>query len=153
MLIERELERRLVEAFSEGLEDAEVVGSRQPSDVGTVKGERDVAARSVVAVSVGFRTHDAFSLTPISVSATVAVTTRAEMDATGECHEAVLEKIADRLSLWHKDADMMTDALSFDRFFAGELRMDGGSGRQYDPNRSTWVETVTFTIRGAERFS
>ena len=39
------------------------------------------------------------------------------------------------------------------KLFAGELRMTGGSGKQYDSARSAWVESVSFTIRGAERFT
>lgn len=106
----------------------------------------------MVAVAVGFRTHDNFSLTPISVPVTIALTTRAEMDATGEAHEKVLEVIADLLSEWHKDGVTMTSALSSGKFFAGELRMNGGSGKQFDSARSIWIESITFTIRGSERF-
>lgn len=31
--------------------------------------------------------------------------------------------------------------------------MDGGTGKKYDQTRSAWVESVTFAIRGAERFN
>ena len=46
----------------------------------------------------------------------------------------------------------MSDALTTEQFLAGELRMDGGTNRTYDTMTGTWSETLTFTIRGAERF-
>ncbi len=155
MLIEKELESKVVDALSalDAVGDMEVIGSRQEASTGVVKGENDTSKSGVLAVAVGFRTHDAFSLTPISVPVSIVISTRAEMDATGAAHERVLEAVADLLSDWHRDGHAMTEALTCGRFFAGELRMDGGSGKQFDPNRSAWVETVNFTVRGAERFS
>ena len=154
MLIEKELEAKVVSALEalDGLKDMEIVGARQESSTGIVKGETETSMKGVVAVSVGFRTHDNFSLTPISVPVTIAISTRSEMDATGLTHEMALETIADKLSHWHRYGDAMTEDLSCARFFAGELRMDGGSGKQFDSTRSAWVESVNFTIRGAERF-
>ena len=135
------------------LGDAEIVGSRLPSATGTVKGENETGQKAVIAVAVGFRSHDSFSLSPISVPVSIAITSRAEMDATGETHERMLEAVANLLSQWHKDGEAMTSALSSDKFFAGELRMNGGSGKQYDSTRAVWVESITFTIRGSERFT
>lgn len=152
MLIEKVLEEALVSELKEldAMKDVEVVGSRIPSAIGIVKGEQDKSAKAVIAVAVGFRTHDNFSLSPISVSASIAITTRAEMDATGSLHEELLDAIAQKLSYWHKNGKAMQEALSSEGFYAGELRMDGGSGKQYDSVRATWVESVTFTIRGSE---
>lgn len=47
----------------------------------------------------------------------------------------------------------MSDTLTTEQFLAGELRMDGGTNRTYDAMTGTWSETLTFTIRGAEKFS
>ena len=82
----------------------------------------------------------------------IAVMTRAELDPTSELHDHVVERIADLLSRWHKYGDEMTDALTSEKFLAGELRMDGGTNRVYDTTNSTWSETLTFTIRGSEKF-
>lgn len=132
------------------LEGVDVVGSRQPSAVGTVKGENEDGCKAIVAVAVGFRSHDNFSLSPISVPVSIAISTRVEQDATGSVHEQILEAIANQLSQWHKFGDVMTSKLSSSKFFAGELRMNGGTGKQFDSNRSAWVETVSLTIRGTE---
>lgn len=83
----------------------------------------------------------------------IAVMTRAELDPTSELHDHVVERIADLLSRWHKYGDEMTDALTSEKFLAGELRMDGGTNRVYDTTNSTWSETLTFTIRGSEKFT
>ena len=130
----------------------EVVGARQETSSGIVKGEKDVSSGGVVAVSVGLRAHDAFSLSPITVSASVVVSTRAEMDETGLMHEQAREAVTNLLSRWHRYGEEMQTALETERFHAGELRMDGGTGKQFDQTRSAWVESVTFSIRGAERF-
>ena len=154
MLIEKELERLVVERLEalEALKRVEVVGSRQASSTGIVKGEHSNDVDAVVAVSTGFRSHDNFSLTPVSIPLTIAITSRVEMDATGAAHEDILSAIADLLSHWHKDGNAMSEALSFEDFYAGELRMDGGSGKQFDTNRSAWVETINITVRGTQRF-
>jgi len=151
MLMERELEKKITDVLKgmSALADAEVVGSRQPAESGLVKGENETERKSVVAVAVGYRKHDAFTLSPVSVPVTVAITTRVEMDATGLAHEELLEAISDKVSEWHLDANAMSDALTTNGFYAGELRCDGGSGRQYDSTRAAWVETIEFTIRGA----
>lgn len=83
----------------------------------------------------------------------IAVMTRAELDPTSELHDHVVERIADLLSRWHKYGDEMTDALTSEKFLAGELRMDGGTNRVYDTTNSTWSETLTFSIRGSEKFT
>jgi hypothetical protein len=64
-----------------------------------------------------------------------------------------MEAITNLLSSWHRFGDVMADVLSSNGFFAGELRIDGGSGKKYDQSRSVWVESLSFAIRGSERFN
>ena len=78
--------------------------------------------------------------------------TRSELDPTSEYHDSVVERIVTLLSRWHKYGQEMSDALTTEQFLAGELRMDGGTNRTYDTMNSTWSETLTFTIRGSEKF-
>ena len=47
----------------------------------------------------------------------------------------------------------MTNELSSEKFFAGELRMDGGTGRIVDKTNRLWTETIQFSIRGSEKFA
>ena len=107
MLIEKEIEAKIVQEFKklQPLSEMEVVGARQETSSGIVKGEKDVSSGGVVAVSVGLRAHDAFSLSPITVSASVVVSTRAEMDETGLLHEQAMEAVTDLLSRWHRYGD------------------------------------------------
>lgn len=83
----------------------------------------------------------------------VSVMTRSEMDPTSEKHDKIIETIADMLSRWHKFGEEMSQVFTTDKFLAGELRMDGGTARTYDSTTGTWSETLTFTIRGAEKFN
>ena len=83
----------------------------------------------------------------------ITVMTRSELDPTSEYHDHVVESIADLLSRWHKYGEEMSTALTTEKFLAGELRMDGGTNRTYDTTNSTWSETITFSIRGSEKFT
>ncbi len=153
MLIERQLENDFIAELKSmpELSASQVVGSREVAAAGETKSEEDTKA-TIVAVACGFRQNDAFSLSPISMPMSITIMTRSELDPTSEYHDAVVESIADLLSRWHKYGDEMADALTTEKFLAGELRMDGGTNRVYDSMNSTWSETLTFTIRGAEKF-
>lgn len=133
MLIERQLEDDFISELKSmpELSDSQIVGSREVAEAGETKSEDDSHA-TIVAVACGFRQNDAFSLSPITMPMTITIMTRTEIDPTSEGHSKVIEAIADLLSNWHKDGNAMTEALSNEKFFAGELRMDGGTARTYD---------------------
>lgn len=129
---------------------AQIVGSRTVAPQGETKEEEDTA-KTIVAVACGFRQNDAFSLTPITMPLSISILTRVELDTTSEEHDRIVEAIADLLSRWHKYGDEMSQALTTEKFFAGELRMDGGTARIFDPTKATWSETISFSIRGSEK--
>lgn len=133
MLIERQIEDDFMTKLRSlpELSASQVVGSRGVAAAGETKTEDDSHA-TIVAVACGFRQNDAFSLSPITMPMSVTVMTRTELDPTSEGHSQVIEAVADLLSQWHKDGNAMTEALSNEKFFAGELRMDGGTARTYD---------------------
>lgn len=87
------------------------------------------------------------------MSISVTVMTRVELDSTSETHDKVVEAIADKLSYWHKFGNEMSNVFMNDKFFAGELRMDGGTARTYDSTNRVWSETLSFSIRGSEKFA
>ena len=154
MIIERQLENAFIATLSAmpDLSAAQIVGSRTVAPTGQTKEENDTAT-TVVAVACGFRQNDAFSLSPVTMPLTISIVTRAELDPTSESHDKVVEAIADLLSRWHKYGDEMSEALTTSKFLAGELRMDGGSARVYDKTNAAWQETLSFSIRGAEKFA
>jgi len=151
MLIEKELEQRIkaeIETLA-ALAEYQIVLSR---DCDTIKGERKDAT-GVVAITAGYRQHDAFSLSPISMPVTISIVTRIEQDRTSAKHEAAVEAVSDWLSACHKDGERMTANLSCGKFFAGELRCDGGSGFVFDSDAGVFRETISVTIRGSEIFT
>lgn len=75
-----------------------------------------------------------------------------ELDTNSEEHDRIVEAVANLLSRWHKFGNEMSEALTSDKFFAGELRMDGGTARVFDTTNATWYETISFSIRGSEKF-
>lgn len=151
MLVETEIEAKIVAAISAKVASlgAVVVGARQVAASGYVKGETDETTHALVVVALGFRANDAFSLSPISIDGSIAITTTIETDPTGETNESCLEGVANLLQLWHDQPKESELVLSTDRFTFGELRLSGGSGKQFNDTRSAWVESIQFTIRGA----
>ena len=153
MMIERKLENDLADVFKNmpELSDTQIICSREIAQVGKTKVEDDTKT-TIVAVACGFRQNDAFSLSPINISVSVTIMTRAELDSTSEKHDTVVEAIADRISYFHKFGLVMSQLFTNEKFYAGELRMDGGTPRTYDSNTCTWSDTINFSIRGSEKF-
>lgn len=151
MLIERELEETLVTALKSmsALADAEIIASRSPAAAGYVKGEADTAAKQIIAVAFGLRQHDSFTLPSVNIEGGISVCTRTDKCPTGIEHEEAVESIAEKLSAWHYDGNVFSTTFSISgRFFAAELRMDGGTGKVYDAQRAAWTESISFTVRG-----
>lgn len=133
MLIERQLEDDFITKLRSlpELSASQVVGSREVAAEGETKTEDDTNA-TIVAVACGFRQNDAFSLTPITMPISITILTRVELDPTSAGHNDVVDAIVELISRWHNNGNAMTEALSNEKFFAGELRMDGGTARIYD---------------------
>lgn len=149
MMLERQLEIDVANELSAALSSAPSLSATQIvcSRSGT---KTETQSTSTVAVACGFRQNDSFSLTPITVNASIAIITRLETDVESETHDEIVETIANKLSYWHKYGVPMAEALSNEKFLAGELRMDGGSARTFDSMTNTWRDTLNFSIRGAE---
>lgn len=127
-------------------EGVQIVGSRLETKV------EDADKKTIVAVASAFRNHDAFSLSLVNVPVAISVATRVEGDAQSQEHNEVVEKIVDVLVNWHKDGEAMEEALSNEKFLAGELRMDGGTTQTYDREHMCWTDAININIRGAEKF-
>lgn len=145
MLIEKAIEANICNAVADlQMTNAAIRGSRQGVPV------EDENAAVNIAVAVGMRAHDAFSLPTVDIPGTVAVVTRVDMDPSGVSHENALEELLDLFGGWHENGAAMTSDLSTEdgRFYAAELRLEGGSGKVYDSASGVWTESFNFTIRG-----
>jgi hypothetical protein len=151
MLIETKLEQAIITAITEVTSDSQVrvLGSRQVSAAGNVKGKLEMDDNAIIVVKTGFRSNDAYSLTPISISGTVVITTSLAHDATGNINDYLCERVANLMQRWHDTPAASTAALSSTNFSFGEFRLDGGSGKTYDDTPAAWVESFNFTVRGA----
>lgn len=149
MILEAMLEQSIIEAFR-GLHwqnDIQIAGSRLPDTH-----SEEAYSNPIIAVASGFRNHDAFSLSLVNVPVAISIVTRVEGDAQSQEHNASVEKIVDLLVYWHKNGEAMSNALSSEKFLAGELRMDGGTTQTFDRQRMIWTDTININIRGAEKF-
>ena len=153
MILEQALEKKILDVFRADTDAANVpaafVGSRTPEDAALIKADPADIGTPLVALAVGFRASDAFTLSPITINASVAIVTPVEADPTGAAHEATLEVIAERLADWHLDGTAMASALTVPHFSPGELKLDGSSGKLFSQDRRAWLETISFQIRGA----
>lgn len=149
MLIEKEVESKIADAIAAlDIESSMVTASREPAEAGRVKGEINPTKGVIIAVTLGLRANDAFSLPTADIAGSVAVSTRGEMNATGAAHDETMEKIVDLLDGWHFDGQAFSSAVSVDRYFAAEIRLDGGGGKTYNAQTCCWEEVFSFTIRG-----
>lgn len=155
MTLETQIENRLIEKLGEmqELSACQIVGSRQIAATDTQTIADDVSADTVIAIHTGYRQHDAFSLSPITVPITIAMSTRIEKDKSGRRHESVFEAVSDQLSYWHKFSDDFTSDFTLPGVFCGEIRMTGGSGRSFDQTDDVWTDTIQFSIRGSEKYA
>lgn len=89
MLIERQLEEDLIQELRlmPELQNVQVVGSRTIPELETDAKSEDSDKQSVIAVACGFRTHDAFSLSPVSIPVTITIMTRTELDPSSKIHD------------------------------------------------------------------
>lgn len=146
MIIEALLEQSIIDALQSELgDDVQLVGSRLETK------NEDADKKTIVAVASAFRNHDAFSLSLINVPVALSIATRVEGDAQSQEHNGTVEKIVDLLVNWHKNGAVMEEALSNEKFLAGELRMDGGTTQTYDREHMCWTDAININIRGSEK--
>lgn len=149
MLVERAVEKKIKDAIAAQLVDCEVIGSWEPSDAGAVKGQHDNSAKAVVSIYVAPRSHDSFSLPTVNMSGAVSIVARAEMCPTMAEVSEVYEAVSSLLDGWHYDTQAFSEAISIeDKFFATEIRLDGGDNVSYDKTNEAWTVSISFTIRG-----
>lgn len=153
MILEAQIEQNILSSIEsiDELSSYQIVTSRQVGD--QIADIEEANTSGVIAIASGFRANDQFSLSPITINFTITVATRVETDSTSEIHEKAIEAIADKLSYWHKYGNQMSQALSTQKVLVGELRMDGGTGRTYDKVNSIWSESISFSLRGSEKFN
>ena len=147
MLLEQKLEEDLITEFEKlNLENCQIISSRQKNKT------EDESYTSLLAVVVGTRSHDAFSLSPITIQVSLSLVSRIEDDTDGTNHCSNVEKILNLLSKWHFRSELIS-CLDSEKFHAGELRLNGGSGTVFDSTNRVYSDTISFTIRGAEIFT
>ena len=154
MILESQVEQQLQKEFAKltELDTYQIMQSRQVNEDGS-RNEDDVSKSGIIMITTGFRQHDQFSLSPITLQANITVITRTEIDYTSAKHEKAVEAIANLLSYWHKFPQPMTTALTTEKFAVGELRIDGGTGKTYNKTDSIFQETIKITLRGTEKFN
>lgn len=153
MTLEKQLEDNLLSAFATSeLSSWQFVTSRQSEQSDYYESDE---ALGVIAVKVAYRQHDNFSLSPVSIPVTVSINTRIELDPDSTWHEQAVQAMTDVLADWHRYPTNMDEALNnspWNLYYAGELRITGGTGRVLNKEMGVFTDDISFIIRGAERF-
>lgn len=126
----------------------EIVGSWEPSDSNSFKGEHDASSIGVISLYIEPRSNDSFSLPTANFQGIISLDCRAEQCPTMAEVSEIYEKILDLLDGWHYDAGIFSHVLSSEKFFAAELKLDGGDKVTFDKGACVWNVTIRFTIRG-----
>lgn len=152
MLIQKEIEKRIMLALGERLKDdklddsVSVTGSWQPVDDGLVKWiERDKDSVACLSVSVGTPTHPTFSTPEVQMSANVSLFVRYELDLTGVIIAHVAEIVQDIFDEWQEENyQRHFDYLDFESFTLGEITVSAGSSPVVNNNlvSVTWPVNI-----------
>lgn len=140
MLAEREIEEKLKSHLA-------VTGYRAVTSRGGVQVE-DADDIGTIAIGVGVRQHDAFSLPTVNVSGAVAVATRKEMDLSGARHDAAVDAVIGKLARLHDYPEELAALFAGEdaSFIPAAIRLDGGAVTSRTNEIAT--DTINFTLRG-----
>lgn len=153
MLTEKAIESKIMLALeARQIGELDLIGTRLSSATNVVKGE-DSGRPAVAVLQIAFRSNDAFSLPTANIPGSLTLSTLVEASKEDELHDSIFESLVSVFAEWHKNGEKFTNEVSTDDFYATELRLDGGGGKELDRSSRGYklVETFNFTIRGVFR--
>lgn len=150
-MTEQQVEKRVIDLLSAALDEAGVSGVRafgawQVSDEGVAKDVETAADGGLLSVKVAPRQYATPTIPHATLSATVALTLRAETDPRGLTRLAVAEAVASVLHAWQDSfAAFAADFADIDGLRPCGFRLDGGDVG-LDRDAATWTFSQSFTI-------
>lgn len=150
-MIEQLVEKRIIDAVDAlNLPGLAVSGIWQPVGYGIVKGVEGTDYTAALAVSVGPRTFDTFTVCECSFDVRLSLVVRIGRDYTGNALVEYAGGILDLLTRWNLDeyGDWCAE-LAVDGFDPSGIRVNTGTGPTVD--RGAGIATVDFgfTLKGS----
>lgn len=158
-LVEERIEQQIIDALrANGETDVYYSGAWGQADVGTVKGDEDLAG-IVVAVTVSPRTMDGYNggeSEPVEVDflVDVSVAVSAELDPTGARILAIGRRISRTLWAWVREVNAETESVLTVRdgdavvFAPGGVQQMGGQPPTLSDRARVWSMSNSLNIRG-----
>ena len=150
-MIEQLIEKRIIDAVNAlNLPGLAVSGIWQPVGDGAVKGMEGADHTAALAVSVGPRTFDTFTVCECSFDVRLALVVRLGRDATGNALVEYAGGILDLLTRWNMDeyGDWCAE-LAVDGFDPSGIRVDTGEGPSIDRDAGIATVDFGFTLKGS----
>ena len=124
-MIERDLEKTIIDAFKDSLneENIQYIGAWQPDNI---KGFENSNDESYITVKVQPRNYDSPTIPTAQFTVSLTLTTRAEIDITGDNYLKLAERIADKLSQWQDSLQQCINDLSTNNCHVTGFQLSGG---------------------------
>ena len=155
MTMLEDIEAKLIAAISAALASipnapkVQIFGLWQPSAAGTVRNQEDPDAVAVIAVGLGTPAVKTYSASEASISGSIALTVRIELDTSGSAFVALSDAVGSLLTGWNAaNYQAAFDALDTDAFQVGDVTTTGGAAPTIDYERKLISVTFPFILSG-----
>ena len=127
----------------------QVFGLWQPSVLGTVRNQEDPDTVATIAVGLGTPAVKTYSASEASISGSIVLSVRIELDTSGAALLALSDAIGSLLTGWNAaNYQAAFTALDTEAFNVGDVTTTGGATPYVDYERKTVTVTFPFTISG-----
>lgn len=127
----------------------QVLGLWQPSAIGLVRNLEDPETVATIAVGLGTPAIQTYSASAASITGSIVLTVRVELDPTGAAFVALSDAIGSLLTGWNAaNYQAAFTALDTEAFNVGDVTTTGGATPTLDYERKLISVTFPFTISG-----
>lgn len=134
---------------SRALPRVQIFGLWQPSALGTVRNQEDPDTVATIAVGLGTPAVQTYSAAAASITGSIVLTVRVELDPSGAALLALSDAIGSLLTGWNAaNYQAAFTALDTEAFNVGDVTTTGGATPSLDYERKLITVTFPFTISG-----
>lgn len=158
MTLLRDIEAKIIAAIDAAIRPdssappdvkVQVFGLWQPSLPGIVRNQEDAGAAATIAVGLGTPAVQTYSASAASITGSIVLTVRVELDPTGAALLALSDAIGSLLTGWNSaNYQAAFTALDTDAFNVGDVTTTGSATPYVDYERKTVTVSFPFTISG-----
>lgn len=151
-MIEKEIERRVMDKLGAALADAgiegvQIVGAWQTADDGEIKAAEEVGA-GILTVKAFPRRYETPTIPDATIDVDISLVMRSDVDATGRGYLAATEVVASILQAWQHSYQSYHADLAIDGAFEPTGFAQGGGDIGIDAARCIWTYSMSIAING-----